>query len=142
MTVDRVFLDANVLFSAAYGSAGLNRFWELARKKRCILFASSYVVEEVRRNLFEAEQLARLESLLSKVQIVPEVDPLTPCPIELPEKDRPVLLAALSIKANYLITGDSVHFGKYFGQTVHGLKICRPRDYLSDQELKTKARGS
>jgi uncharacterized protein len=142
MTVDRVFLDANVLFSAAYGSVGLNRLWEPARKKRCILFASSYVVEEVRRNLFEAEQLARLESLLSKVQLVPEVDPLTPCPIELPEKDRPVMLAALSIKANFFITGDSVHFAKYFGQTVHGLKICRPRDYLSDQELKIKARGS
>ncbi len=131
MTVDRVFLDANVLFSAAYGNRGLNRFWELARKKRCILFASSYVVEEARRNLFEAEQWARLERLVSKMQMVPEVDPHTPCPIELPEKDRPVILAALSIRANYLITGDSVHFGKYFGQTIRGLKICRPRDYLN-----------
>jgi predicted nucleic acid-binding protein len=139
MIADRIFLDANILFSIAYGSPGLNRLWELAQKKHCELFASNYVVEEAKRNLLSSEQLRKLEAFLSMVQLVPEVDPDIPCPIELPEKDRPVLLAAISIKANYLLTGDMIHFGKYFGQTVRGIKICLPRDYLLiAQQRKTK----
>jgi predicted nucleic acid-binding protein len=138
MTIDRVFLDANILFSVAYGSPGLNRLWESTRQKRCMLFASNFVVEEARRNLFHPDQIARLEDYLSEVQIVPEVDTTLSCPIILPEKDRPVLMAAISIKANYLITGDSVHFGKYFGQTVNGVKICRPRDYFTKTLRKKK----
>jgi predicted nucleic acid-binding protein len=139
MIADRIFLDASILFSIAYGSPGLNRLRELAQKKRCVLFASNYVVEEAKRNLFGSEQLTNLEAFLSMVQLVPDVDPNIPCPIALPEKDRPVLLAAISIKANYLLTGDMIHFGKYFGQTIRGLKICRPRDYLIIAERrKTK----
>ncbi len=139
MIADRIFLDANVLFSIAYGSPGLNRLLELAHKKRCELFASNYVVEEAKRNLWSPEQLEKLETFLSMVQLVTDVDPNIPCPIELPEKDRPVLLAAISIKANYLLTGDMIHFGKYFGQTVRGIKICLPRDYLlTAPQRKTK----
>lgn len=128
--VDRVFLDANILFSVAYGSPSLDLLWNFAEKNLCLLFASNYVVKEARRNLHDPDHLKKLEACLSKVQIVPEVDPEMPCPIDLPEKDRPVLLAAISIKANYLITGDIEHFGKYFGQTVSGVKICKARDYL------------
>ena len=138
MTADRIFLDANVLFSIAYGSPGLNSLRELSKKKCCVLFVSNYVVEEARRNLFNSEQLRNLEAFLSMVQLVPDVDPNIPCPIELPEKDRPVLLAAISIKANYLLTGDMIHFGKYFGQTVRGIKICLPRDYLIAQQRKIR----
>jgi len=139
MIADRIFLDANILFLIAYGSPGLTRLWELAQKKHCELFATNYVVEEAKRNLLSPEQLRKLEAFLSMVQLVPDVDPSIPCPLELPEKDRPVLLAAISIKANYLLTGDRIHFGKYFGQTVRGIKICLPRDYLLiAQQLKTK----
>ena len=138
MTADRIFLDANILFSVAYGSPGLDFFWESARQKRCMLFASNFVVEEAKRNLFHPEQMERLEGYLSEVRIVPEVDPTLSCPIDLPEKDRPVLMAAISIKADYLITGDSTHFGKYFGHTINGVKICRPRDYLAKPLCKKK----
>ncbi len=138
MNTDRIFLDANILFSIAYGSPALNRLWELAQRKRCVLFASNYVVEEAKRNLFSSEQLRNLEAFLSMVQLVPEVDPHIPCPIKLPEKDRPVLLATISIKADYLLTGDMIHFGKYFGQTVRGIKISLPRNYLIAQQRKTK----
>jgi predicted nucleic acid-binding protein len=140
MIADRIFLDANILFSIAYGSPGLNRLWEIAQKKHCELFASNYVVEEAKRNLLSSEQLRKLEAFLSMVQLVPEVDPNIPCPIDLPEKDRPVLLAAISIQADYLLTGDMIHFGKYFGQTVRGIKICLPRDYLLiAQQRRTKS---
>ncbi len=138
MTVDRIFLDANILFSAAYGSPGLNHLWKIARQKQCLLFASHFVVEEARRNLYQPEQKKWLEESLLEVRIVPEADPTLPCPVGLPEKDRPVLMAAILNKADYLMTGDSTHFGKYFGQTVNGVKICRPRDYLAKLLPKKK----
>ena len=142
MIADRIFLDANILFSIAYGSPGLSRLWELARGKQCVLFASNYVVEEARRNLFDSEQLKRLETYLSAVKIVPEVDPGIPCPVELPEKDRPVLLSAISIGAHYLLTGDVIHFGKYFGKTIRGVKICRLRDYFITQQHRARKKFS
>lgn len=130
MKVDRIFLDANILFSVAYGSPSLYRLWELAKEGLCLLFASGYVIEEAKRNLNDPNQLKRLAALLSNVQIIPEADPKLVCPIDLPEKDQPVLMAAISVKANYLITGDAEHFGKYFGQTIKGVRICMLRDYL------------
>jgi uncharacterized protein len=129
--VDHTFLDANVLFSIAYGSPGLKRLEERAQKKDCLLFASNYVIEEARRNLTNPSQLKRLETFLPKVQIIPEMDPQLPSPLDLPEKDRPVLLAAISVRADYLLTGDITHFGKYFGKRVSGVTICLPRDYLT-----------
>ena len=45
--------------------------------------------------------------------------------------------AAVSIKADYLLTGDTTHFGKYFGQTVRGIKIPLPRGYLLAHPMTT-----
>lgn len=131
MSVDRVFLDANILFSIAYGSAGLGHLSELAHKGQCFLLASGFVIEEARRNLEHPAQLNRLKTFLTHVQIVPEADTTIPCPIELAEKDRPVLMAAISAKADFLLTGDLHHFGKYLGQTIRGVRICMAREYLA-----------
>lgn len=49
--MDRVFLDANVLYSAAYSrDAGLQRLWKLPQVE---LLTSAYAVGEARRNLLE-----------------------------------------------------------------------------------------
>ncbi len=130
MSVDRIFLDANILFSVAYGSPSLDRLWELAEKGLCVLLASGYVIEEAKRNLDKPDQLSKLKTCLSNMQIVLEADPRVACPVDLPPKDKPVLMAAISAKADYLITGDITHFGKYFGKTISGVRICRVRDYL------------
>jgi len=130
MTGDRVFFDANILFSIAYGSPGLIQLRELAKKGKCLLLASGYVIEEARRNLDHPAQLERLETFLADVQIILEADARIPCPIELTDKDRPVLMAAISAKADFLLTGDREHFGNYFGKTIDGVKICMPRHYL------------
>ena len=132
MSVDRIFLDANILFSVAYGSPGLDRLWELAEKGICELIASRYVIEEAKRNLTGPDQTKKLNTCLSRVQIVLEADPRMTCPIDLPDKDRPVIMAAISANANYLITGDMAHFGKYFGQTIEGVQICMVRKYLGN----------
>ncbi len=58
-----MFLDANVLFSAAYRErSGLRRLWELERVQ---LVTSGYAAAEAHRNLSEGEPRMRLESLPS-----------------------------------------------------------------------------
>ena len=129
MSTDRVFLDANILFSMAYGSSGLLILWDFQETGQCELIASQYVIEEVKRNLDRQEHLKTLNSYLTKTRIVSEADPSIPCPIDLSAKDIPVLMAAICSKADYLITGDVKHFGKFYGQNIMGVTICRPREY-------------
>ena len=128
--MDRLFLDANVLFSAGYGSLGIRRFWTLQKEGKCRLLVSRYVMEETRRNLDLPEQRARLEGLLGEVEVVAEPPAGLACPIDLPDKDRPVFLAASVSRATHLITGDIQHFGPFFGQTVLGVMIITPAGYL------------
>ena len=86
-------------------------------------FPSQHVIEEARRNLGSTEKLRKLDSCLSKVQVVTEADPKLSCPIDLPEKNIPVFMAAVTAKADCLLTGDIAHFGKYFGKNIMRVKI-------------------
>ena len=133
MPPDRVFLDANVLCSAAYGSPGLVRLWELAEQGRAQLVASSQVEQEARRNLSTPEQQERLTAYLRGVEFVPLPDPDLPCPVQLPPDDRLVLLAAVAAQACVLLTGDRKHFGPHYGRRVLGVLILPPADYLRKQ---------
>jgi len=131
--VDRPFLDANVLYSAAYKDAStLRKLWELPDTE---LLTSSYAVDEARCNLAvdRPHQIETFENLLDAMIFVtgPAEGLALPEGVELPEKDRPILLAAIEAGATHLLTGDKTHFGKYFGQTVGGVLILRPREYLA-----------
>jgi len=128
--MDRLFLDANILFSVAYGSPSLNRFWDLASDKKVLLLTSAHAIEEARRNLEESSHLDRLENLLKGAVIVPEPPADYACPISLNKKDIPVFVAALSSKATHFISGDIKHFGKYFSKSIEGMIVCTPGDYL------------
>jgi predicted nucleic acid-binding protein len=134
MKVDRVFLDASILFSAGQGEAGLFRLWELADKGRCKLLASRYVIEKAIRNLRLFDDLKRLESRLPSVQVVLESDIRLSCPIELPERAKAVFMAAISSKSDYFLTGDNEHYREYLGQSIMGVKILKPRGYLLEKE--------
>lgn len=126
----RLFLDANVLFSAAYREdAGVARLWELSG---ATLLTSRYAIVEARRNLGAREQLDRLDALLSRVEVVPAgtVDARSREGVELPEKDWPILGGAVSARATHLITGDVRDFGRYFGQEVMGVLVLPPARYL------------
>jgi uncharacterized protein len=128
--VDVVFLDANVLFSAAYRpEARVRQLWEL---QDVVLVTSAYTVEEARRNLEDPQRRTELERLLQKVKVetvAPVNRSLLPS-INLPDKDLPVLLAAIDAKATHLLTGDLHHFGPYYGQTIEGVLILPPAEYL------------
>jgi predicted nucleic acid-binding protein len=127
--VVRVFLDANVLFSAAYRpDAGIRRLWRIATVH---LVTSDYAAEEARRNLDTAEQRADLEALLAVLEIAGSPpDRHIPSAPKLPDKDRPILIAAIEARATHLLSGDVEHFGPYFGCTVEGVLILPPADFL------------
>lgn len=135
--MDRVFLDANILFSAAYGSVGLRTLWALPRAGRCTLLASSHVLEEARRNL-SPQHLLTLRKLERDLKVVSAPAQDLPCPIELPEGDREAFLAALAAGASHFLTGDVRHFGRYFGVTVAGVLIQPARDYLTSRKPRKK----
>jgi uncharacterized protein len=129
--VDRVFLDACVVFSAAYNaSSPLRRLWALGDT---LLLASDLAVEEARRNLavLRPERLKDFGRLIAKLEIV--VATLTKAPSEvqrLPDKDRPILLAALAGRATHFLTVDKKHFGSLFGKRVGQVLILPPGEYL------------
>jgi predicted nucleic acid-binding protein len=129
--VDIVFLDANVLFSAAYrADAGLRRLWDL---KGVPLLTSAYAAEEARRNLPTDEQRAWLEKLLRSARVV-ETGVVQDHPamvgVELAEKDMHILTAAIEAGATHLLTGDVRHFGHLLGRRVGGVLVLRPAEYL------------
>ena len=126
--MERVFLDANVLYSAAYRSdTRLRKLWGLKEVK---LVTSSYAIEEARRNLDIPEQRKELEKLIGTMEVLTSIPAERRPAVHLPEKDRPILLGAIEVKASHLITGDFTHFGKYFGKRVEAVLILTPSEYL------------
>jgi uncharacterized protein len=126
--VDRLFLDANVLFSAAYGSgSGLLQLWKL---QNVVLYSSRYALEEARINLTEEDQLTRITKLAETIHLFDAAPGKLPRGISLPEKDVPILLAAMEARATHLLTGDVRHFGQYFGKSIEGIAVMLPGEYL------------
>jgi uncharacterized protein len=135
--LDRVFLDANVLYSAAYMEfAGLARLWSLGDIQ---LLSSAYAIEEARRNLAldRPEAVQRLKRLLETVSIVDAPQGLKlPDTIRLDPKDRPILLAAIHGKAGYLLTGDTRHFGHLYRKRIAGVLVLRPAQYFGRRQRR------
>lgn len=126
----RIFLDANILFSAAKSNGAVRRLLELILDAGHECVVNAYVIEEARRNLaVKGPQSADfLEQLLSRLQVVPlqaqgifETDP------PLPEDDRPVLGAAIHSECGALVGGDRTHFGPFYGKIIEGVAIHSPR---------------
>lgn len=137
---ERVFLDANVLFSAVYlQDSGLRRLWRLNGVE---LLSSSYAVEEARRNLREGwpEALDRLDELLKSLKLVEEAqEEDLPGSFRVDAKDKPILLAAIRGGSRHLLTGDKRHFGHLYGKIVQGVSISRPADYLLSRQRKRRS---
>ena len=127
----RIFLDANVLFSAAHSAGAVRRFVEQLIESGHELCVDGYVVAEARRNLATkapaaAAALDRLLRHTSQVRDRPAAAAAGELEF-LPEKDRPVLAAAIRGGCAALVTGDVAHFGRWFGKTVGGVTIHSPR---------------
>ncbi len=132
----RVFLDANILFSAAYPRSRMGTFLlVLFRHARCL--ANAYVAEEARRNL-EAKCPAGLPNLVAILKKCEFVHTLTvELGVNLHAKDVPVLGGAIAGRATHLLTGDEQDFGSLFGKTISGVKVVSPR-MLADELVRQR----
>ena len=136
----RVFLDANVLFAAAYSPDGLSALLiELGAAGRVTLLTSPLAIIEAERNL-EAKRPAALPTLrgglTAAVRVVREpapadVERLTPP--ELSSKDRPLLAAAIVAHATHFVTGDVADFGRWMDRRARlPLRVMTPRQFLTE----------
>lgn len=64
------------------------------------------------------------------MRIVAESDAPMPASVKLPDKDHPILKAAIAAEATRLITGDVTDFGRYFGTRIAGVLVVTPADFL------------
>ncbi|MHB8870717.1 MAG: PIN domain-containing protein [Thermoleophilia bacterium] len=114
-TAVRLFLDANVLFTAAHNRQGKAALLvELSALESWALATSGYAVGEARTNLRRKYPSAegRLDGLLETVRVLPDVDPSL-CTRPVPAKDKAIVAAAVAWRATHLLTGDLKHFGQF-----------------------------
>jgi hypothetical protein len=98
--------------------------------------SSAYAITEAVLNLDELEMRARLYRLIQKIEIAdePPAGAELPSDIELPQKDVPIMLAAIHARSTHLLTGDRKHFGRLFGRTVKNVRILTVHDYLTGRD--------
>lgn len=120
-----VFLDANILFSAARKNSHTHRFliWLLEKEK---LLTSFYALQEAERNILlkYPDNAETFSVLIQTIKIAPE-KALT-LEANLPDKDKPILGAAIGAKCDYLLTGDKRDIGHLFGKTIGGVMVVNP----------------
>jgi galactose-1-phosphate uridylyltransferase len=127
----RLFLDANILFSAAKSDGAVRELLRRLHAAGHECWVDDYVAFEVRRNLVVKgpDAMAAFEALLPGLRFgatqVPraamrELDWLA-------EKDRPVLAAAMHLRCHALVTGDRTHFGAAYGKVFGAVAIHSPR---------------
>ncbi len=127
----RIFLDANVLFSAAYlGRSRTRGIFRLAEAGTCELIASAYAVDEARRNLARKYpgREAELERLLGRVSICAEPSAefaRWATGLGIPAKDAPIIAAAAQAAADWLVSGDG-GFAPVYGRKLRGVEVMLP----------------
>ena len=126
-----MFLDANILFSAAKSDGAVRALLRLLLDRGHECRADAYVVAEARRNLLNKgpQAMAALDALLGHLHLAPALTRASDLAALawLPPKDRPVLAAAIRLGCDALVTGDRQHFGSAHGKRVAGVAIHSPR---------------
>lgn len=132
----RVFLDANILFSAARTDGAVRQLLRVTMAAGHECWVDPYVTVEARRNLAAKApaSLATLDGLLASCQsgpFVPLTAELDEALAALPADDRPVLAAAINLGCKVLITGDKSHFGPHYGKRLMGVQIHSPATFYA-----------
>jgi predicted nucleic acid-binding protein len=135
----RVFLDASVLFSAAYSGTGASReILRRALRHEIAIVVSRYVLVEARRNL-EHKAPQAVYAFDKLMELLPLKMEANPAPSELQAaasyinlKDAPIVAAAALAAVDYLVTLDRRHFiaDPAVGQR-SGLSIVTPDQLLA-----------
>ena len=137
----RLFLDSNVLFTAAHNLSGKAALIiDLGGQGNWRVMSCSYAIEEARRNISIKfpDYLERFETLISAILRVSSRSGRN-CPVPLSEKDRPILEAAIQCEATHLLTGDIKDFGSFMNKAnlTGGVLIQTVSEFL-EGFLKTK----
>lgn len=121
----RVFLDANILFSAANAASPLRRLLHEIRQRGDVV-SSAGTIDEATRNIAvkRPEWRGGLQRLVETLSIVPAAE--CPARVKLVDKDRHLLGAAVAAGCAHLVTGDQRHFGHLFGESISGVKVVSP----------------
>jgi len=126
----RIFLDANILFSAAGADGAVRPLLAICESAGHELWADAYVLEEARRNLAAKAPsgLPVLAAMVTRIQIggLLASSALLPDMMILPDNDRPVLAAAIHHRCDILVTADGAHFGSLYGKTIQGVTVLSP----------------
>ncbi|MEI6305878.1 MAG: PIN domain-containing protein [Deltaproteobacteria bacterium] len=135
----RVFLDANILFTAAHNPSGKAAFViELGNAGHFELFTSEYAREEAFRNLAVKYPscLPCLEDQLRHVTTTP-TNPAAPYPTLLTAKDSAIFQAAVTCKATHILTGDLKHFGQLMNSPEESFSIIvqTVADFIASLQL-------
>ena len=140
----KLFLDANVLFTAAHNPDGKAALViELGHAASWSIATSTYAREEAIRNLERKApaSLARMGTISTSLSMVGH-RPELPFPPSLVEKDRPIFQAALGWGASHLLTGDLRHFGPLMNQpeNTFGIVIQTVAEFLkSDRRVNARS---
>jgi predicted nucleic acid-binding protein len=131
----RLFLDANILFTAAHNPKGKAALViEFGQAGLWQLVTSAYALEEARRNLALKfpDGLERLDALAQGLRMSPDAA-VPDCPAGLPDKDCPIYRAAHACRADVLLTGDLRDFGFLMNDRskAGGLPIQTAADFLN-----------
>jgi predicted nucleic acid-binding protein len=132
----RVFLDANILFSAARSDGAVRQLLRITMTAGHECWVDPYVVAEARRNLEvkAPDSDIVLDRMLSKCltgAFLPMDSDMNTVLGTLPVDDRPVLAAAIRLRCDVLITGDKRHFGMLYGRRIRGVTVHSPASFFS-----------
>ena len=118
----KVFLDANILFSASDPKSATRQLLDRVLTRGQAV-TSPHAWEEAKRNLERKRpHLSRgLAALRRRITMTHSFR--LPADAALPEKDKPILAGAVGHGCTHLWTSDSLHFGSLYGKTVGGVKV-------------------
>lgn len=122
----KVFLDANVIFTAVWNPNGISRKI-IERNDAFFVMTCELAVEEARRNLLakKPKSINDLLQILKHIKILPTI--LHGGPVNLNTKDKPIFFSAKAGRADVIITGDK-GFSK-IDEEEAGLLILSPREF-------------
>lgn len=118
----RVFLDANILFSAANGGSATRQLLdELLNRAEAV--TSPHALEEARRNLRikRPQHLDGLVGIQRRITLTSAFN--NRVQVSLPEEDIPIIAGALGFGCSHLWTSDRRHFGQYYGRKIGSMLV-------------------
>jgi hypothetical protein len=119
----RIFLDANILFSASADGSATRLLLDAALKYSDECLTCPHAFEEAKRNI-EAkrpQQSSGLKKISKRISISNAF--YTDLSIDLPQQDVPILAGAIGAQCTHLWTSDKKHFGVLYGKSIHGVQI-------------------